>query len=507
MPATVKVPGALAIGLTFARGVYSGATLGVAEDLPEHSRVHEAFVAAAGGGPMARPQGNVLVALDEHRRALQWLERNEPLGLIVPGVRMTAHSVRRYRWRASPVAPADTDFEPFSALAGPIVYLWPPAPDDVVSALRELASEVTHVGRADSMVLVSVEESNVTGGPGLHLLARGRGTGRVMRVARPGRFDALARAHVAASAAGRHGPGSLGRQASDEYATGANDEALELRRFAPAGASVAWPFAEVWQLQLDGRDDHVSALVPQANRVAAAVGVHKALVRRVGDDVPAFVTGRDGDGPLRGAGHLAIHVVERADSGTLVACLAIPVGVADADREQLARALRSPLRVGVTVRRGDTRWFTMSSPTRHDAAQFWPDSGSGLRTAVAMVLDVNGGPRRQRWTLDDAVVCSIGFAMRGVLEDRGITWGSGWAFRCELVRALREQYGVDARASRVRDNALRYAHRVGGSDLVVATHARVELGTLKPPRGAGFLALGRARHLGGGLLIPAGRAS
>lgn len=507
MPAEVHVSGALAISMTFPRGVYSGGVLGVAEELPEHARVHEAFVAAAAGGPMARAEGNVLVAPDEHRQAVQWLEDHEPLGLIEPPVHLTARAARRYRWRASPVAPADTDFEPFSALAGPVVYLWPQAPGDIVAALRELAAEVTHVGRADSVVLVSVDETDVAAGAGVHVLAPGRGAGRVMRVACPGRFDALARAHSHASRPGRQGTGSLGKQAADEYVTGANDEALELRRFAPAVPAIDWPFAEVWQLALEGHDKLLDTLRPQTNRVAAAVGVHKALVRRIGDAVPAFVTGRDGTGPLRGAGHLAIHIVHQPRSGDLVVCLAIPDGVADADREQLAHALRSPLRAGVTVRRGDTRWFTASSPSRCDAVRFWPDAGSTLQTAVPLVLDINGGPRRERWTLDDAVVCSTGFAMRGVLERRGITWGSGWAFRSELVRVLREEYGVDARTSRVRDNTLRYAHRVRDRDLVVATHALVDLGTLAPPDGGGFLALGRTRHLGGGLLVPAGAPS
>ncbi len=502
----VLAHGALAISLTFPRGIYSGAVLGIAEDLPEHSRVHEAFVAAAAGGPAAQAQGNVLVAADEHRRAVEWLEGTEPLGLIAPPARLTPHAARRYRWRASPVAPADTDFEPFSALAGPVVYLWPQAPDDVLAALREIAPEVTHVGRADSVVLVNVDRRDVTGGAGVHLRAEGRGSGRVMRVARPGRFHALASAYAQASRSGRHGTGSLGKQAADEYATGSNDEALELRRFAPPAAPVQWPYSDVWQLDIDGGTDVLSAVSQPANRVAAAVGIHRALVQRIGDSVPAFVSGRDGAGPLRGAGHLAVHVADSARSGGLVAYLAIPDGTSDADRAQLASALRTPIRAGALLRRGDKRWFTLRSPAQRDAAAFWPDAAPTLRTAVPMVLDVNGGPRNGHWTLDDAVVCSVGFAMRGVLERSGLEWGAGWAFRAELVRRLRAEHGVDARASRVRSETLRYVHRVRDNELVVATHALVQLGTLAP-NGAGFLALGRARHLGGGLLVPAGVAS
>lgn len=450
----------------------------------------------------------MLVALDEHRRAVQWLEDTEPLGLIAPETRSSPQSARRYRWRASPVAAADTEFEPFSALVAPVIYLWPSAPDDVVDALGELAAEVTHVGRADSVVLASVRRIDVVDGPGLYRAATGRGAGRVMRVARPGRFEALARAHAAASRPGRHGTGSLGAQASDEVA-GPNDEALELRRFAPTQPQIDWPFAEVWQLGLDTGDNPgvLDALLEQQHRVAAAVGIHKALVHRIGDNVPSFITGRDGDGPLQGAGHLAIHVAPSLNGGALAAYLAIPSDTADADRERLAHALRSPLRAGVSVRRGDTRWFSVASPTSHRAAAFWPQPAPLLRTAVPLVVEINGGPRRGAWTLDDAVMCSIGFAMRGVLERPDAPWGSGWAFRAELVRRLREVHGVDARTSRVRSNALRYVHRVRENDLVVATHALVDLGTLAPRGTAGFLALGRARHLGGGLLVPAGTSA
>jgi CRISPR-associated protein Csb2 len=519
MPATPDMPadvdasagmlasGALAISLEFPRGIYSGAVLGRAEELPEHSRVHEAFVAAAAGGPTARTEGNVLVATDEHRRAVEWLEDNEPLGLIAPAARMTPRSARRYRWRASPVAPNDTDFEPCSALAGPVVYLWPPVPDDVLTALREIAPEVTHVGRADSVVLVDVDRRDVASGPSVHIRAEGRGTGRVMRVARPGRFDALARAHVQTSRPGRHGTGSLGRQAADQLAP-VNEEALELRRFEPTDAAAAWPFSEVWELPLDGTPDVLAALTQPANRVAAAVGIHKALVRRIGDSVPAFVSGRAGDGPLQGAGHLAIHVAPSPQRDALVAYLAIPAGTLAADREQLASAVSSSLRAGASMRRGDTRWFGVDPPSRrHAAGTFWLEPATTFQTAIPMVLEINGGPRRGAWTLDDAVVCSVGFAMRGVLEREGLTWETGWAFRAELVRRLREEHGVDARTSRVRRDTLRFVHRVREGELVVATHALVDLGTLGSPSAAGFLALGRARHLGGGLLIPTGMPS
>jgi hypothetical protein len=124
-----------------------------------------------------------------------------------------------------------------------------------------------------------------------------------------------------------------------------------------------------------------------------------------------------------------------------------------------------------------------------------------MRTEVPLVLDAIGRPRHARWSIDDAVVCSVGYAMRAVLEGPKLPWGTGWDFRRELVALLREEYGVAAVAARFPSSATRFIHRAAPGELVVAARAIVNLGRLAP-EGAGFLALGRARHLGGGLLVP-----
>ena len=241
----------LRISVTFPHGSYSGAEHGAAEELPSPARLHEAFVAAAAGGPWAQPDGRVLVARDDHRAAVQWLEEHEPFGIVAPNARLSSARARRYRWRASPVTLADTDFEPRSALDGPVVYLWPQAPDDVVTSLRTLAAEVTHVGRADSVAIV-----DVTAGDGTdHTMLRrvtGRGPGRVLRVPQQGRMDALVRAHRVASEPGGHTAGSTGKQAPDHLVTGANEAATTLSRFAspPARRSPTInraPFLIAWR--------------------------------------------------------------------------------------------------------------------------------------------------------------------------------------------------------------------------------------------------------------------
>lgn len=495
----------LLIRVRFPRG-YSGDALKAAEELASHARVHEGLVAGAAGGPWAHVEGRVLVASDEHVEALEWLESNEPLGIIPPpSIRLTTPTLRRYRWRASPRVLADTDFEALAALDGPVVYVWPPAPKRVVQSLRVLAREVTHIGRADSIALVDVDCGDVDLAL-MYRLVPGRGPGRVMPVPCKGRTQALVQAHRDASRPGAHSAGGSGKQVEDKLVTGANEVATTLRRFA-LQTSAAWPYEEVWELPVEKDEAKVARLLSWSFHVPAAVGVHRAIVRaidrRIGGDVPAYVSGRDGDGPLRGPGHLAIQLLGGQQPGSAAVLLGMPTGVADADRQVLLEALSRPLRVSAVRSIRDAVHFTVDRPRIRAAVPFWPGEGIVMRTDVPLVLDSPGNPRNAPWSIEDGVVCSVGYAMRGVLERDGLEWGGGWAFRRELVSTLRERYGVVVVARRVPASGARFVHRVMPGELVVAAHALVNLGRFADA-GAGFLALGRARHLGGGLLVPAG---
>lgn len=495
------MPRALRITLVFPGGIYSGSQLGAAEDLPSPSRVYEAFVAAAAGGPSAERRDRVLVARDADREAVRWLEEHPPIGIVPPPLRGNSYSARRYRWRASPVDPMDTDFEPRAALGGPIEILWPEAPDPVIQALRRLAPEVTHVGRAECNVIASVDAVEFENdGSGMLRIAEGRGPGRVMRIPTAGRFVALERAYAEAIKPGAHTTGSLGKQASDHIVTGDNHEYTALARFTASGYE-AWPYDEVIELQIT--DGPEKALMLDTNRVAAALGVHRALVRAIGDNVPSFVTGRNEDGPLRGPGHLAIHLTRPPGSPQLRVLLAVPRWAPAADRVQLLEALERPLRVGFRDVDGAAQRFTISSPEHVSAQPYWPTGGGIRRSEIPVCLEATGGPRAGGWTLDDSLACSVGYALRGVLEELGHEWGTGWSFRRELVRILTDEYGVIVRARRARPPASHFVHKVTPGTLLVAVHAFVSLGRLDPG-GTGFLALGRARHLGGGLLRPLG---
>ena len=339
-------------------------------------------------------------------------------------------------------------------------------------------------------MVVSVTAGSIDeGAVGLLVLAEGRGVGSEMRVPQAGRTAALLDAHRRARTRAPHSAGKKGVQAPDEPVDSADEAATTLVRFAAPGRRGGWPFIEVWRVPVSPQWP-AWAMRP-TRRVGAAVAVHRALVAAIGEDVPAFVTGRDGAGPLAGSSHLAIQFSgHRAEL-----LLGIPGGVSDADRGALLDALAGRPRVGV-----GRQFVMLDLPRIEPAATFWPVPAELFASVVPFVLDTPGTPRHAPWTLADGVLCSLGYALRGPLEGTGMAWGSGWAFRRELVALLRER-GAKAHAFRVTSSASRFLHRGREGDLVVAVHAVVELGELAGD-GRGFLALGRSRHVGGGFLRP-----
>lgn len=492
---------ALFIRVRFPRDAYSGGELGDPEPLPSPARLHAAFVSAAGGGPDATIDGRILVADPRHEAAVRWLEEHEPLGVIAPQTRLTEYSARRYRVRVA-IDPTKRDwhrdgtsFEPFSALSGPVTYCWP-APDATVGdALAELAREITHVGRADSTAIVEVRDGELDNRAiGWHVLSSGRDAGLDLAVAEPGRFDALVDAHRRASATGGHVAGAKSPQALDEPTESVGNASTRRRRFAAVQPDAGgWAFAETWRVPTFGVWP-AQALRP-CGRVATATAVHRALVNAIRDDVPSFITGRDGDGPLGGAGHLAIQFAARTDRVRPELVLGLPPGVPDADRATLLDALGQTPEVRVRGKR-----VGLGLPAIGSGSQFWTTGSALYASEVPIILDTPGTPRHAEWTLDDALICSVGYALRGPLEADGVEWGTGWAFRRTLVDEVRQR-GVVARAFRVHRGATQFVHRAREGDLIVAVHALVQLSDLARG-GRGFLALGRSRHLGGGLMRP-----
>jgi CRISPR-associated protein Csb2 len=495
---------ALLVSIRFPGGVYRGGDLGAAEELPTPARLHAAFVSAAAGGCSATAEGRLLMPDQTGREAVCWLEVNEPLGMLKPPTARLLYTARRHRVRVA-VDPKErhdhhreeTEFEPFSAIGGPVVFAWPRPTPELTQRLSALASDITHVGRADSTAIVRVWEGEFDpGAPGAHALAGGRGAGYQLRVPLAGRLEALVEEHARALRleSRRHDAGVKGKQAADVQPPGIGTARTALRRFAPPAPLGSWPYGEIWRVTLSGlgRSD-----LGGSARVRTAVRIHRALVAALGSDVPEFVTGRAGEGPAAGPGHLSIQPARALAGGRGEVLLALPSGVPDADRARVLEVLAS---AGSLIS-GKAR-FEIKGLEIESAISFWPEPARWFATVVPLVLDAPGTPRHVPWSLNDAAICSVGYALRGVLESEGFDWGGGWDFRMRLVTELCNR-GVVAHATRVTRDASRFVHHAREGDLLVAVHAVVGLGDLAAG-GRGLLALGRARHLGGGLLVPLG---
>src|SRR5690606_16452864 len=128
--------------------------------------------------------------------------------------------------------------------------------------------------------------------------------------------------------------------------------------------------------------------------------------------------------------------------------------------------LERPLRVGFRDARGTVGRFTICSPEYTSARPYWRTGSGVFRSEVPVCLEATGGPRTGGWTLDDSLACSVGYAFRGILEERGHEWGKGWSFRQELAELVREEYGVIVRAHRVRRPASNFVHKANPGTLL-----------------------------------------
>ena len=121
---------------------------------PHPDRLFQALVDAAGGSEQA---------------GLQWLEEQQPpsisCGEAVPlkwGRDGTAFVPVNYPRAGLPdEREKQPRVFPMAFPRRPVAYVWPEPPASVFDSLRKVAARVTHVGRSDSLAMVSVESGNV----------------------------------------------------------------------------------------------------------------------------------------------------------------------------------------------------------------------------------------------------------------------------------------------------------------------------------------------------------
>ncbi len=489
----------------FPLGTYRGHRPdGRLDPLPSPARLHAALLAAAGQGPRAEPAADGLTPRAADRAALAWLEVHVPDAVSTPRTVVDGDLAIAYRAEGffgvrekRRVGATRSENLGAVALAAPVAWLWDDAPpDDIAVALAELCREVSHLGTADSPVVLRVGEATPT-----HRLDRDAnlfaGDGPEFEIPRPGRTAALERAFAGVS--GRVPSVAADRASRAEAAITSPVErsAIALARYVTVEAPpAAAPWPTVVLLPVD------ECLPPDA-RVAWSVALHRALISRIGDGAPALVTGRYQPGLARPANRLAIQYVPASIPGAPFMnaagafALLVPADADPADLATLDRAVRAleEVRVGAHRRIRLDHGFLAA-----DGAAFWSPVPEGhVRvwvTATAAVPESRPVHGRS-WTIGDAALLSVGLMLRDRFPRP--------ARRADWYKAL--VAGVAAAGAEVLEahklnsaGGGRYVHRVSPEAAVQPYRAALRLGQLLGDRT--ILAIGQSRHLGGGLLAP-----
>ncbi len=488
-----------AILASFPLGVYRGHLGGeVVDQLPSPARLHAAVLCAAAQGTRAQLVDGHLQPNAEDQKALEWLERNPPTGLVVPekvvnSADSTAHRrnglVRKEGDRWYPAKTEKRAAVGSVAVGGPFGWVWdPPPPTDVRAALDELCADVPHLGEAESVTVLFTGEAEPTLELDAHADLFGP-LGEDVSIATPGRTAALARAHDAVAHDIPSPRADAHRSSEQSQRTTVITTATQPARYrAPDATPTAVPWVTAIVIPFEQRWE-----VTPETRVSWAVAVHRALISTVGDGAPSVLTGAYGDGTPRPANRVAVHVVPRSlrvpgEQGSEILVL-IPT---DADTTEVTIIAASAQRMS------RLRGQQLGSSTFVNAAELWPAVAPGAvrvwradPVAIPDTRPVRGGP----WTAEDAALLSVGLVHRDLWELRGR--GDRW---------LRE---VASTASE-RGFEVLHAQRTLGLDVGRFVHSVPRGHIVQPyslwmriphhPRAA--LALGQSRHLGGGLLVP-----
>lgn len=242
--------------------------------------------------------------------------------------------------------------------------------------------------------------------------------------------------------------------------------------------------------------------VPEKNRVAWAVAVHRALIKMIGFGAPSMITGAYAEGAPRPANRIALHLVgPDLPATTPQPCLAVlvPQRADPADLDVLQRALENMYSVrgpGGKLVGLDTKETRVVAGNR-----FWSPPQPGYlrlwRTAPAAIPDTRGA-RGSEWNFAHAALLSLGFTCKDMLPK---VTGRGDAYQRGLAMAAAEAGASVAHTRAVRTLDIdRYVHKVNQHAVVRPYTACLSLGNLVGPET--ILAIGQTRHLGGGLLVP-----
>ena len=503
----------LTITATFPLGVFQGHRAdGSADPLPDTARLFSALVNAASQGTDAFAVKGKLGPSSESTAALAWLEQHPPTMIKVPnhvpvqsgrypttfreeGTIGGAKSSPAPKKRSAAISTG-------TALASSIGWIWKDAPSTVQECIGRLCADVSCLGEADSPVVLTMDEFTPT-----HELVAStqqlRPTGLAMRTPGPGRLDELIQAHAEAHPAKRPSEAtdrpSLSQLPHGSRVATRGLQVLRYRSPHAAPGKSPWPRAMLLALQ---------SPIRSTDSLMWCVSLHRMLVAMLDQGAPAIVTGHYTRGAAVPPNRVSIqylppsllaHLPQRQNFPHGALAVLLPDDMSAEDLQAVRWALNMPTR-RLWSRAGEV---FLDAPLTINASTFWPEPRAGWATRWRTLVGMVPETRRQhdhaefgRWGLTESALLSVGHVFKQELKIPSSA--NYW----DVVRTVRE-HGVEViNTHLIADSHVsRFVHRTPPSIGVVQPYtAELDLASLVGPRA--LLALGQARHLGGGLLVP-----
>lgn len=476
-------------------GTYAGRSRsGRLEHVPSPDRLLAALLAAAGSGTRAIVDGDRLAPRPEDVEILEWFEQHPPDAVTMPDYLLPdpRQGVTAYRKQGTRAKGRDAPAKGSralerSALDGPVAWTWESFPEAFESALADLVQDVAYLGPSDSPVILRLASDPPKG----RLWVREVNANPFMvreHVALPSPLPGRTRGWMNAHDKRMKVPkrDSLAKSEGpivDGWVAGAQPILFVPEQEQVSGRVLPWGLCLVLQAR-----ERRGTVTPQAvNRVT--VGMHRAIVSVLGADgnnVDSWITGRFLEGTDRPANHVAIHWVPRSDKvafdwvegATGAVVLMLPHDLPDSSLAALTRAVAAIRGRGLNVRR--SLGLEVLDVATIPSERFWsaPEAGHS-RHWVTWPAAVAERVRRNT-DFQDVFTHSVRNVWRDLPHDR----------TCVRVQS----------AKRITQGGAQYVHRMNPEALRVVYRAHVEMGPLMEP--GDLIAVGQARHLGSGLLVP-----
>lgn len=526
--------GVFELRIRFPLGTYTGHRAdGSADYFPDPARVYSALTQSAFTGTSAVVEAGRNQPSPESRAALRWFETHPPDALHLPRTsRPNPDAPIAFRKEGLIPKEGGRFVDKTSGKAtddgvsvdGVFGMSWNEIPpDEVVTALDHLCAEVSHIGEALSPAVLEVARTSAEGtqlnatwlrDPEARRFTRG---GIRVRIPQPGRLDELQHAHEHANPLKPPTVAGDKHTASESSRRHPVPESMNRRQryVRPQRVASSLPWTNAIVIAVDELTPHPGAEprafadeIPEPQRVAWCVALHRALVKRISGPAPSFITGRYPDGLTKPANRLALQYLDPAlmaasrysslagEYGAFL--LLLPALAASDDLLALEHALIG-LRE-IRSRHGFAR--VRVRDVEVSCEDFWNPPAAGMvrlrSTIPAMIADI----RRQRspWSLVETVLASIGFTWRDQQGYGPVLAGRGERYR-RLVDAVRQDLDpVVLDVHRLPVDGSDYVHRLPEGVPAVPFRALIDLGDHLPD--GAMAAIGQSRHLGGGLLVP-----